>query len=434
MASFENLSMNSKSFESLQSFDTEVPGWLNTFRQPAREAFLNSGWPSKKHEDWRYTSLRSLEKHDFNWSHTKGLIHKSVMETYFRTGEWPVVFVDGVYDSTQTFSRDLPEGLTIVSLKKAWHEHEVELKNFLDRRKSKESHAFTLLNEAFLLNGAFIKVAPNTVLENPIHILFINTNKPKPFSLFPRVMMDLGPLSQATLITSFEHQGHGTYLHDGAIDVHIQSGAELRHFTMQNASHNAYHYERTQIDLAKDARYRAFNFSIGGKLGRQELHINLNGEGAAAKADGVYLVSGDRQIDNYSNIEHHVAHCESSQFYKGILNEEGRGVFSGKVFVHKHAQKTNAFQMNKNLLLSEGAEVNTKPQLLIDADDVKCSHGATIGRLKEDELFYLESRGIDRTYARSMLSRAFATELILDVDHEPFQDRAMKLLKEWVEA
>ena len=428
MALYETTQMDTKSFQALADYD--VPSWVGSLRDPAKEAYLKGGWPTRKDEDWRYTSLRGMKEIDFNWSHTKGLISKPEIEEYLIKGTLPIVMVDGVYDSTQSFKNVLPEGVTIKSLKSAWQDHKSEIKSLLSQASAE--HAFTQLNKAFLLNGIYIDIKKGVELEKPIHILFINTKKPKPFSLFPRVIMNMGASAKASVYTSYEHQGEGTYFHSGACDFLVGQNAFLTNYTAQKASPHAFHYEQTNVAIERDGRYSAFNLALGGKLCRQELHVRLLGEGANARLDGVYLAKDKAQIDNYSVIEHVAPHCESHQFYKGILTDEGRGVFSGKVAVHQDAQKTNAFQMNKNLLLSNSAEIDTKPQLLIDADDVKCSHGATVGQLKEDELFYLQSRGIDKKSARSMLSKAFVTEILFAIEDKVYQKEALKALDGWI--
>lgn len=432
----ERSQLNPEAFQALARYTKDSPSWLQEVREPAKKRFLEEGWPHRKLEDWRYTSLNEFKSVHFHWSHAKGLVDNRTIRTFLDPNSLPIVITDGVLDTTEAFNTEWPTGVIVEDLRQAVENRESELKDLIlsDDSSSGQKDAFRLLNDAFLYSGVYIRIDPGTVLSQPLQVLFVNTCKPKPYSLYPRVILNVGESASATLTSTHHHVDEGTYLHDGMTQIHLGPNASLKHFTLQSGSPNAYQYDLTQIRLERDSRYHGFNLALGGRLCRQELLIDLDGEGSEATANGAYLTDKKQQIDNYSQINHNVPRCQSSQCYKGILKDQSRAVFSGKVTVARDAQQTNAFQLNKNLLLSNEAEVDTKPQLIIDADDVKCSHGATVGQLQPEQVFYLQSRGIDKDQAQSILARAFLHEILTEVEHPWFKEKALDYLIEWLDA
>lgn len=416
--------MTPEAFAELATFGQNVPGWLASRRQEAQNKYLSDGLPSRRHEKWRYTSLKDLANTKFDWSHARGLVHGNEVRDHIQAGSFPLVFVDGVFDSSFCDLDQLPAGLTITPLHKAFGTHEEPIKQFMAKFPGK--HAFELLNDAFTYSGLYLDVAPGTTLEQPLHVLFVNTQKPKPYCLFPRLFMRFGTNARAdVLTTSIGHSHEGCYLTSLQLDAHLAPGAQLRQMIWQNDSDNAYSFMSSHLQLERDARFEAHYTATGGRLSRYQCQVDLNGPGAETNLAGLYAVSGDRQADVYVNVSHNAPYCQSHQLFKGLLADSSRGVFSGCIKVIKDAQQTASTQLNQNLLLGDQAEINTQPQLEIDADDVKCSHGAAIGQLDPEDLFYLQSRGISQESARVMLAKAFVNDVLNRGYHEGFSSRVL---------
>ena len=424
--------MMKQAYDHLVEFGSEVPSWVTSMRKPAWTVFQENGLPNRRHEDWKYTSLRNLAGMDLKWSHARGLVDGPVVRSFLGDNEWSVVLIDGAFDSSFSKLSGLPEGVEIKPLNKAFEENPEDVKKALEPSDGKDQGPFELLNQAFLHSGVFISLAKNVRLEKPIHIVFVNTAKPHEYSIFPRVVVNLAQGAEATLMESHQGLEGATYLHSGVAKIHVNAGARLSHYKIQTESQKAYHMQSISVCLERDAHYGSFVLGLGAQLARTEFDVAIEGQGADLLLDGLFMVDGNRQIDSFSHIDHKVANCQSSQTYKGVATGQGRGVFCGKIKVHQGAKQTNAAQLSNSLLLSKEAEVDCKPILEIDDDDVKCSHGATIGQLKEDEIFYLQSRGINRPDAVSLLTRAFAMELVTKVQKSSFARRASHEIEKWV--
>ena len=298
----------------------------------------------------------------------------------------------------------------------------------LGQAAATEDEAFTALNTAFLQDGAVVYLPPGAVVEQPIHLLFVSTGQRANVVSHPRVLVVAEANTQATIVESYVGLDSEPYLTNSVSEFFIGPNAVLDHYRIQRESAAAFHIAATHVREERAAQFRSTAITLGGRLTRHHVHTALEGEGVDSTLNGLYIEDGAQHVDNHTLIEHAQPHCQSHEFYKGILGGKATGVFRGKIHVHQAAQKTDAYQANQNLLLSETAQINTKPQLEIYADDVKCSHGATIGQLDEDALFYLRSRGIGHQEAVRVLTRAFAGEVLDRVRVPALKDHLDRLV------
>jgi Fe-S cluster assembly protein SufD len=299
----------------------------------------------------------------------------------------------------------------IRSLSSAFTENPDLIKTYLTRYASYREEPFIALNTAFAREGTFIFVPDNTILEEPIHVINISDPGQVTFQSHPRNLIIIGKNSQVSLVESLNHLSDNVYFQNSVSEVLVRENAIVDHIKIQDESKLSFRIATTQVQQEQSSVYHAFSIDLGGALVRNNLNIGLTGENAEANLFGFYLINGKQHLDNHTNIDHLVPNCNSNELYKGILDGKSRAVFSGTIFVEKNAQKTNAFQSNKNLLLSNEAEIDSKPQLKIFADDVKCSHGATIGQIDDQALFYLRQRGISLEDAHILLRQAFAVDV-----------------------
>lgn len=374
------------------------PLWLRTQKEHAAERFESQGLPTKKNEDWKYTDLASLLSH--NWQES---IEKDTLFPSFESGT--VAFVDGKLQ--KNVSQRLPEGLVVLPIKDALDRFPKELEEALNLKENEE--ALSLANLALFESGLFIYVKAGTTCPEPLLLKHL-THAFGARHLRHVIYLEKG--ARLKLINHYEGESGAIYFNNVVTNVHLKAQAELFFCSIQTESKEAYLVTETTANLAKGAKLTHYNFDFGGKLTRHTPTVEFLEEGAEATLNGLYCVNDAQHLDNHTMFAHRVPYCESSQFYKGILNGKAKAVFNGRVLVEKHAQKTNSSQQNKNLLLSKKAEIDTKPELQIFADDVKCAHGATVGQLDENALFYLRSRGICEKDARKLVIASFANQLL----------------------
>jgi Fe-S cluster assembly protein SufD len=308
----------------------------------------------------------------------------------------------------------LPNTVTAVDLKEAAANQEFAtvIREAFERPDA-PVNGFVALNDALFTGGLFLKLQRNAIVETPIQLLFLTEAvNGGPPAASPRVVVQAGANSSATIVESYASEGDSAYLTNVVINFQVEDSAQIRHYKVQRESAAGFHIATTNANLGPKAKYETTSINLGGAIARHDINVVMDHEGAECAVDGLYMVEGNQHTDTHSVIDHRQPHCTSRQLYKGILDGNSRAVFNGKVFVRHGAQQTDAQQTNKNLLLSNEAQVDTKPQLEIYADDVKCTHGAAIGQLEEDELFYLESRGINPALAKNMLTYGFAEEVI----------------------
>jgi Fe-S cluster assembly protein SufD len=391
--------------------------WLDRLRVSAMDRFTELGFPSVKDEEWKYTNVAPVAKIDFRPATSPEVAMKfssAELEKlgFLETRESQLVFVNGQFRKDLSSVTSLPESVVAVNLSEAVADERYSgmVQQYLARSADYVANGFTALNTAFISQGAFIYLPRNAVVEKPIHLLFISDGAE--VATFPRVLVVAEENSGATLIENYVSNQDTEYLTNAVVEVVLKNAARLEHYKIQRESVRAFHIATTTAELGRNASYDATTITFGGRLSRHDVAVTMDNEGAECWVDGLYLVTGAQHADTHSVIDHRKPNCSSHQLYKGILDGKSRAVFNGKIFVRHDAQKTDAMQTNKNLLLSNEARVDTKPQLEILADDVKCAHGAAVGQIDEEELFYLETRGIHRDLARNLLTYGFAEEVI----------------------
>ena len=406
-----------------------APAWLKPLQEAALGRAEARGFPGTRDEAWKYSPLALLEKRGFKPAFASVQLDADVLNTLIIPGldASRAVFVNGRYDPA--LSR-LPEGVKLVSLASA----EAGIKDTLAISSDWEHDTFVNLNTALFRDGLLLELAPGQVLEQPLELLHVSTPEDGAPAHNLRFVIHLGAGAQASLIERYTHQGDGKHFNNVVTQVTLAEKAKLSHVRLQAESTQAFHVARVLVRQVGDSEYRSHNLHIGGAWTRLDLHTRLEAEGASAYLHGLYAVTGRQHVDNHTRVDHLVPHTTSRELYRGILDGQGRAVFNGKVVVAPHALKTDAEQANHNLILSQGAEIDTKPELEIYADDVKCSHGATIGQLDEQQLFYLRSRGLDEADARSLLISAFAEKLLVNLPHPALATHLRQLLGKTISA
>ncbi|HVC36794.1 MAG TPA: Fe-S cluster assembly protein SufD [Gammaproteobacteria bacterium] len=411
----EALRPYAESFKAFESTRTSNAAWLSDLRRDAFAHFTSRGFPGERDEDWKYTSTRPLEKRAFSPETATGASVSARVIAPIIPHEMPVhmlVFVNGRHIPALGTVPSVIHGLHISSLSQALSQSTDELQPYLIPESIWADDAFTALNTAFLQDGVVIEIDTKTELDRPLQLLFVSTQQTPSTACHPRILIKLGVDSQATLIETYYGLEGAANFTNSFTQIALAEGAQLEHLRLQCESREDFHVSRVHIDQQRDSSYLSHTLNLGGLWVRTDLHARLAGPKAEATFNGLYAIKGRQHVDNHTRIDHLAPDTRSDELYRGIISGHGRAVFNGKVVVAKHAVKTDATQTNNNLLLSRTAEIDTKPELEIYADDVKCSHGATIGQLDEQALFYLRSRGIDLETARGLLIEAFTLKLL----------------------
>jgi Fe-S cluster assembly protein SufD len=404
------------------------PAWLAERRRLAIERFSLLGFPTAKNEEYKYTSLARLDK--TAWSEaTPAAPDESVLAAADYQGlEGPrAVFVDGRFSEALSNLSSLPEGLKVDSIAALLASDPAPLEGHLTRYADFEDHATTALNTALFSDGAFIQIADKAVLDQPLQLVWLASGEAGTVS-HPRTLIHAGRQSQAQVIETYISLAGGAHWTNPVTEIVSEEAARVEHFKVQQESLEAIHTGRIELLEERNGYISSISLSLGAAVARNDIRITLDDEGCECALDGLFVVSGKQHVDHHTVIDHAKAHCNSHQLYKGVLAGEAHGVFNGKIIVRQDAQKTDAIQNNKNLLLSTKAEINTKPQLEIDANDVRCTHGATVGQLDRDALFYLRTRGIPEQQARNLLVYAFAADLLDRITVEPLKQHFERLL------
>jgi Fe-S cluster assembly protein SufD len=401
---------------------SKEPAWLRDIRREAMGTFERLDFPTMKDEDWHFTNVAPIAEKMFALPRKGGQVSEDLIARFAFGSEWnTIVFVNGRLERIDEQSKNI-RGTTITTVHEEIAKDSELLKRHLSKLASPESAAFTALNTAFAVDGAVIRVAPDAVVEKPIHLLFISDENAENTAIQTRNLIFAERHSQCTIIESYVSVGGENYFANAVTEVFVGEGARIGHYKLQTESRSAFHVGTIQVEQARDSRYESFSFATGAKLSRTNVYTTLAGDAAEAILNGLYMVDGSQHVDHQTRIEHVAPNCPSHELYKGILDGNSHGVFNGKVYVHPEAQKTDGKQSNNNLLLSDGARVDTKPQLEIFADDVKCTHGATVGRLDETALFYMRSRGIGPSQAKRLLTYAFAADVLEKIELEPLKE------------
>lgn len=415
--------------------------WVSRIRSEALDRFVQAGFPTPRDEEWKYTNVAPIARQVFNPvgpNRQDGLAVEDLGPVLFDGLEaYRAVFVDGLFNAELSNLDELPDGIRVTGLARALEREAPEIEPLLDRDVVVRDHGFAALNAAFLADGAIVRISQGVAAPRPIHLLFLTTPRSDSLLITPHNLIVAESGSQATVIEHYGALGDTMYLTNAVTQVWAKPNAGIDYYRVQQESSRAYHVGGTYIRQDRESRFVSHAVDLGGLLVRNELKCALEGERAECELNGLYFVDGRRHVDNHTFVDHAQPRCTSREFYKGVLDGRGRAVFSGRVLVRPDAQHTDAGQLNKNLLLSRDAEIDTKPQLEIYADDVKCSHGAAVGQLDLDALFYLRSRGMDEAAARSLLTYAFANDVLRRFKLSPVRRGlekkiAARLLPGWV--
>ena len=388
--------------------------WLRTLRDDAFSRFCETGFPTTHDEDWRFTNVSPIARTEFSLPKGK---HASASRSHLK--QWrlanaaaQLVFVDGQFLPELSEFKAAPASVSIASLREELAKGSKLVEAHLGRYLNIQRDPFSALNSAFTEDGAVVHVGRGVTLEAPIHLLFVSSASDVPVMVHPRNLLIFDQESQATVIEEYVSLGGGTVLCNSATELLAGENSTISHYMIEREDQQAFNISTLRIQQERSANVVSHSLLLGGGLVRNNVHPVLAGEGGECLINGLFVGEGRQHLDNYMHVEHASPHCSSRQFYNGILDGHSHGVFHGRIVVHKDAQKTDAKQTNRNLLLSDDAQIDTKPQLEIYADDVKCTHGATIGQIEENALFYLRSRGIDEVSARRLLLLAFASECV----------------------
>ncbi len=410
---------------------SDAPAWLNAHRRASFAAFGDLGLPTRKNEEWKYVSTKAIAKANLTPASAleapldTSAVADAVAQARLGDELAVLVFVGGVYNAELSTIGALPEGANVGRLADAWTRDCTEA---LFTNPPPFPSGFDALRGAFTGDGAYIELAPDVELDAPIHVIHVGAPASAGWLSANTNIVRLSGHSRATLVESYVGVEGAVYLGVHGTTVRLGDGSALRHLRIQNDARTAFHVATDDVIVPRDAAYHSFNFSFGAAIARDTTNVRVEGPGAHTELAALYLPDSGQTHDNHTIIDHRAPSCTADQLYKGVLEGTGHGVFNGKIFVQQIAQQTAAEQLNQNLMLSRDSKIDTKPQLEIFADDVRCTHGATVGQLEPEELFYLMSRAIPEETARRMLIRGFANDALERITHAGTADRMRALL------
>jgi Fe-S cluster assembly protein SufD len=406
--------------------------WLRKLREDAFARFAEIGFPTTHDEDWRFTNVAPIARTRFQLAGNRPVqvVHADLTAWTIDGAAARLVFVNGRFSAELSTVAALPKGVVVASLRDQIEQNPEQLSLHLGRYADTNRDAFCALNTAFMEDGIYAFVPRGVVVEAPVHCLFVSTASGTPLMSHPRNLLVFEDQSQGTVVEEYVSLGHGTMFSNSVTELVAGANAHVSHYLIEREHRDAFNVSTLRMQQGRSANVASHSFLLGGGLVRNNVHPVLAGEGGECLINGLFVGGGRQHLDNFMHVEHASPHCSSRQFYNGILDEHARGVFHGRIVVHKDAQKTDAKQTNRNLLLSDDAQIDTKPQLEIYADDVKCTHGATIGQIDENALFYLRSRGLSEAAARQLLLLAFASECLERMHPGPTQVYVEQLIHE----
>jgi len=412
-------------------------GWLRDLRREAFARFCKDGFPTKHDEDWRFTDVSAISNTEFRLarptdSHVGAELNVSPHAWQIKGASSQLVFVNGHFAPEMSILQDAAHRVTVRGLANAIRKDASLIEKHMGRYLNQDRDSFGAMNTAFAEDGAFVHIERGVIVDAPICLLFISTRETPAVMNHPRNLILVDEDSQATVVEEYVSVGNGSAFCNSVTEVVAGDNAVLAHYRIEREQAGTHNISTLRIQQGRSANISSHSVLLGGALVRNNVHPVLAGEGGECLINGLFLGGGTEHLDNYMLVEHASAHCGSRQFYNGILDERAHGVFHGRIIVHKDAQKTDAKQTNRNLLLSDDAQIDTKPQLEIFADDVKCTHGATIGQIDEEALFYLRSRGIEETQARNLLLLAFAGECTARMKEGPARTHVEGLINQYV--
>jgi len=422
-----------KNFDLLEkSLNGESQSRIHSIRRIALARFIELGFPTTRDEEWRFTNLAPFRNVKFqSATQLSGkTITKEQLAPYFVTDSncIKLVFVNGHYAAELSATRPLPMHTNVGSLASAIHAGDPNVGRFLARYAPFEKNAFTALSTAFMVDGAFVLIGDGMALEEPIECLFLTTSSKQPVVANPRNLFIVGKRSRATIVESYVGIDQQNNLNNAVTEIIVGEDSIVEHDKLEMESEDSYHIGTIQIHQSARSNYVNNAITLGGKIVRNNITVVLADEGAESTLNGLSLGTGEQLVDSHTTIDHTKPNCTSHELYKSILAGKAKGVFNGKIFVRQDAQKTDAKQTNKTLLLSDDATIDTKPQLEIFADDVKCTHGAAVGQLDEEQIFYLRSRGMGERTAKDILTFAFASDVVERVHTESLKERLRGLI------
>jgi Fe-S cluster assembly protein SufD len=435
--------------ENFTEAERSAPGrslpWLKRLREDAFARFCEAGFPTTKDEDWRFTNVSAIARTQFRPARAAKIAKKDVAALGVEGVAAQLVFVNGRYAPELSSLQNLAKGVTVASLAEQIERDPAALEKHLGRYANQERDAFVALNTAFLGDGAYVHVARGVVVDAPIALLYLTTEEDRPTVTHPRNLIVAEDESQVAVIEDYvSHpirdeaadkggapidKGGAPIFSNAVTELVAGENSHVQHYLIEREHLKAYNVSTLRIEQGRSANVASHSVLLGGGLVRNNVHPVLAGEGGECLINGLFLGTGRQHLDNFMHVEHAAPHCGSRQFYNGILDGQAHGVFHGRIVVHKAAQKTDAKQTNRNLLLSDDAQIDTKPQLEIYADDVKCTHGATIGQIEENALFYLQSRGISEAEARKLLLMAFAEECVDRMHSTAAREHVVRLIR-----
>jgi len=405
--------------------------WLRDLREGAFARFCDVGFPTTHDEDWRFTNVSAISRSTFELASDESISEAQVAPFRIANSACQLVFVNGHFSPRLSKVSNAAAGVTVSTVARQIARDPSVLEAHLGRYLNIQRDSFSALNTAFFEDGAFVHIRRGTVLHNPICLLFISTANDKPQMSHPRNLIVAENETQATVVEDYVSLGGETPAFcNTATELFAGDNAVVSHYMIEREHQQAFNISTLRLQQGRSANVSSHSLLLGGGLVHNNVHPVLAGEGSECLINGLFIGNGQQHLDNYMLVEHASPHCASRQFYNGILDDKAHGVFHGRIIVHKDAQKTDAKQTNRNLLLSDDARIDTKPQLEIYADDVKCTHGATIGQIEENALFYLRSRGIDEISARKLLLLAFAGECLERMTANPARDHVERLIND----
>ena len=405
------------------------PKWLVPVRKSAIARFADAGFPTTKDEDWRFTNVNPIKELDFKPSCELRELDdaKLVKDRSFLEGvemeSLRLVFVDGIFSAALSDSVAETDGVSVSNLQSAFERDPLHLQEHLTRYSQTDQNAFTALNTAYFVDGAVVRIGAKVAFDQVVHLVFLSSGREAGTTSHPRNLVSVEEGASLTVVEEYLGlDGGAPGLTNSITEFVIGENAHVEHIKIQDEASDSYHVAGIYAQLARSCRFLSHSLALGGKLSRNNIRTRLDGEGLECVLNGLYLTKGEQLADHHMIVDHAKPHCESHEYFNGILDDRSKGVFHGRILVRQEAQKTDAKQTNKNLLLSDDATVDSKPQLEIYADDVKCTHGATIGQMDEEAIFYLRSRGVPHAVARRMLMHAFAGEIIDRIECEPIRE------------
>jgi len=406
--------------------------WLDRLRADARDAYLAAGLPGPKLEAWKYTNLNRLHRLDFAADPSATTLDTVPVGNALSVDADMLVLVNGEFRPDLSSVPDSETGVDVMRLSDAMERAPDLLKTHLGKIAPASALPMAALNTALAGDGLVIRFRRGKLVERPIHIVSVGAAGSDAVMFEPRLLVIAEEGSGGCLLESHIAAGDGVYFNNAVTEIALAANARLQHYKLQNEHPSAFHLATGSITFGDGASYDGFVLQIGGRIARNEIHALLGGSRVECRLNGAYLLRGEQHADNTTVIDHAAPNSTSRELYKGVLDGTARGVFQGKILVRREAQKTDGHQLNKALLLSRGAEVDSKPELEIYADDVKCSHGATAGEMDDDALFYLRSRGLDEHTARGLLVHAFVGEAIEQIGHEASREAFAKIVDGWL--